>query len=196
MEMLAPYRTTVQDERRALQPVADAMSIPLDELWDQVVAEWDEDGKMNASWLPRAFREGRGIYTLNFPAGSWVDISAIETISALQDVFDGEIPSKTGVLQGALTLSHLMGEDRILTTSIATMLRNNVELDDGSLPLGIRFISKHGQPAGRSEHCWAYWMRNVDAGLAEPTKVLAENSIEGHDPDLVVAQRYCKIKVR
>lgn len=196
MEMLAPYRTVVQDERRALQPVANAMGTPLDELWEQVVAEWDEDGKMKASWLPRAFREGRGMYTLNFPAGSWVDITAIETISAIHDMFDGEIPSETGVLQGPLTLSHLAGDDRILTTSIATMLRNNVELDDGSLPLGIRLASKHGQPAGRSEHCWAYWMRNVDAGLAEPTKVVAANSIEEHDRDLVSAQRYCKIKVR
>lgn len=196
MEMLAPYRTIVHENRRALQPVADVMGIALDDLWSQIVREWDEDGKMKASWLPRTFREGRSMFTLRFPAGSWIDITAIDTISAIHELFDGEFPTSEGTLREPLTLSHLTGDDRILTTAIATMLRNDVELDDGSLPLGIRFTSKHGHPAGKSEHCWAYWMRNVDSGLTEPTEVLGEEAIEEDDRDLTSAQRHCKIKVR
>lgn len=69
MELLAPYRTDVNRERRALQPIADAMRMDLDALWDQIVAEWDEAGTMKASWLPRAFRDGRKLYTLRFPDG-------------------------------------------------------------------------------------------------------------------------------
>lgn len=46
-----------------------------------------------------------------------------------------------------MTLAHLTGDDRVLTTAIATALRDDVTLDDGTLPLGIRFLSKHGHPS-------------------------------------------------
>lgn len=39
MELLAPYRTDVTAERRALQPIADAMGKDLDSLWHDIVAE-------------------------------------------------------------------------------------------------------------------------------------------------------------
>lgn len=84
-----PYRTDVNAERRALQPIADAMGKDLDALWRDIVAEvagWDEAGTMKASWLPRAFREGSRLYTLSFPAGWWIDITATETITALEDL--------------------------------------------------------------------------------------------------------------
>lgn len=52
MELLAPYRTDVQGQRRALQPLADSLGKPLDELWEDIVGEWDQSGTMKASWLP------------------------------------------------------------------------------------------------------------------------------------------------
>ena len=87
MELLAPFRTVVADKRRALQPVADAMGVTLDDLWRDVVDEWDEAGTMKARWLPRAFREGRSIFTLSFPPGWWIDITATETITAVHELF-------------------------------------------------------------------------------------------------------------
>ncbi|WP_130176588.1 hypothetical protein [Cryobacterium sp. SO1] len=161
MELLAPYRTEVAGKRRALQPVADFMGVPLYDLWYDIVAEWDGQGTMKASWLPRVFREGRELSTLSFPAGWWIDITATETIAALQDLFEDLWPTSDGIVNGPLTLAHLTGEDRVLTTAIAEMLREHVELDDGTLPLGIEFISKHGRPAYGSGQCWAHWMREV-----------------------------------
>lgn len=76
------------------------------------------------------------------------------------------------------------------------MLRHDVTLEDGTLPLGIRFLSKHGHPATGSGTCWAYWMRDVDSGLGEPTSVMSKAPIHEDDPDLTAVQAYCKIKTR
>lgn len=196
MELLAPYRTEIAAERRALQPVADALGEDLEELWASIVAEWDEAGTMKASWLPRAFREGRMLYTLTFPEGWWIDIAATETMNALEDRKPIRWPTATGSLEEPLTLAHLTGEDRTLTTALASTLRHDVVLDDDTLPVGIRFLSKHGHPAGRSGVCWAYWMRAVDAGLDEPAEELHRQEITEGDRDLLAAQRVCKIKSR
>lgn len=196
MELLAPYRTDVNRERRALQPIADAMRMDLDALWDQIVAEWDEAGTMKASWLPRAFRDGRKLYTLRFPDGWWIDITATDTIAALADLHARPWPTTEGPSDTPLTLAHLTGDDRTLTTAIAGVLRERVTLDDGSLPMGIRFLSKHGHPRGGSGVCWAYWMRYADNGLPEPVEVSVRSVIGEDDPDLRAAQSYCKIKSR
>lgn len=191
MELLAPFRTEVTQERRALQPVADFMGVPLEDLWRDVVAEWDEQGTMRASWLPRVFREGRAVYTLSFPAGWWIDVTATETIATLNDLSDEyELTSEP------LTLSHITGDDRGLTTAIAQLLREHIELDDGTLPLGVEFISKHGRPTGSSGRCLAYWMREVDSGLDEPTRIVSSEPINEGDPDLKAAMGHCKIKSR
>ena len=95
-----------------------------------------------------------------------------------------------------MTLTHLTGDDRVLTTAIATGLRDEVTLDDGTLPLGIRFLSKHGHPAQGTGICWAYWMRYVDRGLDEPSTITHRTGIHDDDADLVAVQTYCKIRSR
>lgn len=196
MELLAPYRTEISGKKRALQPVADFMGITLDDLWRDIVTEWDEAGTMRARWLPRVFREGRELYSLSFPAGWWIDITAVETIAALHELFDSNWPTSTGIVNEPLTLSHLTGDDRDLTTAIAEALRENIELDDGTLSLGIRFMSKHGRPRTGSGLCWAYWMREVDNGLSEPTQVTANETIEESDPEYAAALEHCNIRSR
>lgn len=196
MELLAPYRTDINGQRRALQPLADFMGVPLEDLWRDIVSEWDAAGTMKASWLPRIFREGRSIYTVQFPKGWWIDITASETISALADLSRGAWPTAHGMSNEPLTLSHLTGDDRFLTTSIATVLREDVSLDDGTLPLGIEFISKHGKPHDGTGTCWAYWMRDVDNGLDETATATASSPIEEGDKDFLAAQVFCKIKSR
>lgn len=196
MEMLAPYQTTVRDERRALQPLADHLGIPLENLWRDIVADWDEAGNMKASWLPRQFREGRGLYTLQFPQGWWIDITAVETIVVLRDLFGSAWPTASGETDKPLTLSHLTGDDRVRTTAIASRLRNSVELDDRTLSLGIAFTSKHGHPSGGTGRCWAFWMRDLDNGLPEPTVVKSSSGISDTSPSFNEALKLCKIRSR
>lgn len=196
MELLAPYRTEITDSRRALQPVADILGMPLDKLWRDIVSEWDEAGDMRARWLPRAFREGRALYTLSFPAGWWIDITAVETLAAMRELFGDNWPTINGEIAEPLTLSHLTSDDRVLNTAIAAALREQIELDDGALPLGIRFISKHGRPRAGTGLCWSYWMRELDSGLSEPTKVTSIETIEENDEVFKTAQRYCNISSR
>jgi len=55
----------------------------------------------------------------------------------------------------------LRGEDRRITTTVARWAQG-LHLDDGTLPLGITYGSKHG--TGR---CWAYWLTDTTPpGLA------------------------------
>lgn len=189
MELLAPYRTEVQGQRRALQPLADSLGVPLDTLWRDIVDEWDTSGTMKASWLPTSFRDGRALYTLSLPQGWWVDVTTTETIAALGDLLEDH-------LDEPLTMSHVSGEDRLLTTKIADVLRNDVTLDDGSLPRGIRFVSKHGSPSSGSGVCWAYWLREHDSGLAEPAQVINRQAIEETNTAFAAALQFCKIKTR
>lgn len=195
LEVLAPFRTEIAGRRRALQPVADSLGISLETLWRRVVRDWDENGSMDAMWLPRSFREGRAIYELEFPEGWWIDINSVETISTLRDRHeDGLLPDINE--RHMLTVAHLTGERRDLTTAIATYIRETTILDDGTFPLGIHFHSKHGHPSGQSGGCWAYWMRSTDIGLPEPIRVLNEFAIDPESRVFKAAQRHCKISVR
>lgn len=195
LELLAPYRTDVANERRALQPVADALGIPLDAYWKLVCDDWAAHGSVHPLWLPQVFREGREISELQYPEGWWIDISATETMNALPDIFESVDPGE-GKRVEALTIAALTGDNREFTTMIASVLRENVQLDDGSLPMGIEFTSKHGHPSGATGRCWAYWMRDVDAGMSEPTRVLRRSPIEADNPAYLQAQALCKIRSR
>ncbi|WP_159078214.1 hypothetical protein [Homoserinimonas hongtaonis] len=191
MEVLAYYRTVAMEQKRALQPAADAIGMPLDDYWNQIVEEWNALGTMRASWLPTAFREGRELYTISFPEGWWVDITKMETIAALN-----KLAEEIDGLPEELTLGHLTGNDREITTAIATLLRTKIELDDGTVPLGIEFGTKHGQPAGGGGTCWAYWMRQLDVGFDEPAVRTNSESIELDDSAYKSALAYCKITSR
>ncbi len=194
MELLAPYRTEINGARRALQADADAMGIPLDDFWLMIVNDWDQAGTMRARWLPKAWREGRAVYHIEYPDGWWVDLTSTHSMAALSTHLENEL-AQIGVI-GGLTVAHLSGDDRRITTTIAEWLRNTVRLFDGTSPLGVRFASKHGHPAGGTGACWAYWMRATDAGLSEPVAVVGEASIDEGDTDLETAQRFCKVRTR
>jgi hypothetical protein len=194
MELLAPYRTEINGARRSLQKDADAMGIPLDEYWAMVVEDWDQAGTMRARWLPRAWRDGRTMYRVDYPQGWWVDIMSTSTLTALSQHLEEEL-AELGIT-GGLTVAHVTADDRAVTTLLARWLRDTATLFDGTQPLGIRFVSKHGHPAGGTGTCWAYWMRATDAGLDEPITVIDEAPINEHDADLNTAQEFCKIQTR
>ncbi|MEC5182561.1 hypothetical protein [Arthrobacter sp. CG_A4] len=95
-----------------------------------------------------------------------------------------KISDELGISQ--LTLGVLHGESRAATTMIATWIRDQV-LDDGSLPLGIRFKSKNG-----GGDCWAYWLRRRDDGLDGDDMTFDSGAaIHAHNPaPLTVAERF------
>lgn len=196
LELLAPFRTVVADKRRALEPAARIMGMSLDEYWEAILNEWGEQGNMHAMWLPRTFREGRAVYTLELPEGWWIDARSAQTLSMLDELFPQGIELSDKTVVRNFTISDLSSDSRELTTAIATALRNDIDLDDGSLPLGIHFTSKHGDPSGESGGCWAYWQRALDNGMEEPTRVSSSRAIDEDDPALLIAQRLCKIKMR
>ena len=123
-----------------------------------------------------------------------MDITSTNTLTALSEHLDDELAG-LGVI-GGLTVAHVTGEDRAITATIAGWLRDTVTLFDGTQPLGVRFISKHGHPAGGTGTCWAYWMRATDAGLDEPVEITDETAIQESDVDLKKAQAFCKIQTR
>jgi len=194
MELLAPYRIEINGARRALQKDADAMGIPLEQYWDMVVDDWDQAGTMRARWLPRAWRDGRALYRVDYPTGRWVDIMSTHTLAALSRHLEDELADLD--ITGGLTVANVTADNRAVTTLIARWLRETATLFDGTQPLGIRFTSKHGHPTGGTGTCWAYWMRATDAGLTEPVTVTDEAPIDEDDPDLNIAQQLCKIKTR
>lgn len=74
---------------------------------------------------------------------------------------------------------------------IATWIREQV-LDDGSLPLGIRFESKHG-----GGHCWAYWLRRRDDGLdGDEMASHSVTEIQAHNSALMTVAKRFGIKIR
>ena len=66
-----------------------------------------------------------------------------------------------------LTVSEATSGNRALTTLIAAWLREQVTLDNGTQPIGVRFQTKHGHIGAGEGVCWACWMRRLDAGLSD-----------------------------
>lgn len=150
-------------------------------LLEVVQKEWDERHHMPPGGLPAAWRSERLMHEIYLPADGWfVDIEASNSVAAIADAMASDLGAM-GVSN--LTVSELRGADRHLTTTIAEWIWHRV-LDDGSLPLGIRFGSKHGSDWS----CWAVWLRATDDSKphAEETTADAGSAIEDpeHNPPL------------
>jgi hypothetical protein len=146
-------------------------------LLDEVTTEWSERNHMAPGTVNAGWRRERLLYKITLPATGWfVDIESADSVAAISQALRPELGSLG--LQ-SLTVSNLRGENREITTRIAEWVRAQV-LDDGSLPHGIRFGSKHGS----DWNCWAVWLRAVDDGKHrrfEPTK--ADRGSEILDPE-------------
>nr|WP_272942780.1 RES domain-containing protein [Rhodococcus jostii] len=153
-----------------------AIEVPLTDLFDndpsdtrslaQVVAEeWADRQHMPQGKLAAGWRQERLIHEVTLPRQGWfVDMERARSTTAVAAVMPQELLDRD-VEQ--LTIGYLRSEDRILTTGIAGWIHAQV-LDDGSLPHGIYFGSKHD----RKWDCWAIWLRAIDDGHpahSEPT---------------------------
>lgn len=153
----------------------DPPATPLSELFDdveqgeaatlaeQIARELPGHGAMPYRSIPRGWRTARSLYEMLLPEVGWfVDVTGAESIS----VIDRELRPllvQCGVEQ--LTLSELMAtsdEMKPLTTGIATWVRREVVLHDGSIPHGIVYPSSGGARC-RTGRC----------GYAVPTMRLA-----------------------
>lgn len=148
---------------------------------EEVEREWEDRSHLAPRRLPAAWRTERLIHTIGLPAADWfVDIECSSSIAAVEAALGPFLASRS---IDHLTVADLRGRDRHLTTGIARWVWGQV-LDDGSLPLGIRFGSKHGTDF----RCWAVWLRATDDGAprrepfdADPgTEILAPE----HNPPL------------
>lgn len=126
---------------------------------DRITADFHQLGLPGPGEIPVQWQMSYSIYKVVLPRrGWWVRIDSSDTLNALSLALRGDA--------GQLTLGHVCGEDRGLTTKLAQTIRDSI-LDDGELPLGIAFPSKTGY--GR---CWAWWNRRADddspAGSNDP----------------------------
>lgn len=154
-------------------------------LLQAIAAEWENLWSIEPRKIVSAWRDARRVYRLTLPADGWtVLVEHQDSIDALNRGLAQDL-SATGIAR--LTRSHLSGEDRNLTVAAAWWIRDQV-LDDGSLPHGICFPSKHGS----NGTCWAIWLRRVDDGAdpsTEPTKMVDYQDIKDadHNPALKAA---------
>jgi hypothetical protein len=141
---------------------------------DEVTKEWAHRDHMTPGQVAAVWRNERKIHDLVLPSSGWfVDIEAAESISAITENMKSHL-AIAGVRK--LTTANLRGENRSLTTGIAEWIHKQV-LDDGSLPLGIAYGSKHDSAWTN----WAVWLRAIDDGKdesAEPTRVISAEPIE------------------
>ncbi len=135
-------------------------------LGEVIDKEWKDKGALGPGFLPAQWRLERLEYKLQLPPEGWfVDIEAAQSLSAISQALASTLDSF-----GAehLTVAHLRGEDRRITTAVAEWVHGLV-LEDGSRAHGIRYGSKHGTDWS----CWALWLRALDGGqdlAAEPTR--------------------------
>jgi len=114
---------------------------------------------MGMGHLPASWRIERLLYRITLPTqGWWIDVEHPDSLAAIETALE---PDLAALNVGALTVAALRGEDRHITTTVARWAQG-LHLDDGTLPLGITYGSKHG--TGR---CWAYWLTDTTPpGLA------------------------------
>lgn len=182
-------------EPAQLAKTAAALGVSIAVLLGEIDADWGDSSSMIRGWLPAGWREARRMYQLRFTAGWWIDIAHSDTLMALSDAMQSELYD--GGAQYGLTLADVTGEDRRLTATIATWLRGAAVLDDDTRPLGIRFRSKHGEQQDGEGLCWAFWMRERDAG--QPTTVVAPDRgtpFRADDQDFQYALRLHHIEAR
>lgn len=130
----------------------------------------------------------RALYELRLASHGWfVDVHSAESLAAVSDALGSTKPADR------LTLGDLTGENRNLTTRIASWIRTNM-LDDGSHPLGVRYLSKHGA----NLHVFAVWLRALDDGkplTSEATRVVSTQAFNGGNPDLKRAAAWSGLTV-
>lgn len=174
-----PPKTPMSD---LFDDVDESDALTLDE---QIARELPRHGAMPYRSISRGWRQARNLYEIKLPVDGWfVDITGAESISVITR-------QQSGLLRQCglelLTLSELTDssdEQKILTTGIATWIRERVTLEDGSRPHGVVYPSKWGSTIQN----WAMWLRRTDDGTGpDPVDLVEASDIGQHFAPFVSA---------
>lgn len=154
-EVLASFKLP-NGANDSLQEIADMWGVHRAEAVSWIVEDWKllEPDFRGMGAIPASWRERRRVFEIEMDDSGWlVDVHHPDTIAAIENAADGAMARWLG-RQGipAVTLSTLTSDNRMVTTTIAEVLRTSV-LDDESTPRGIQFPSKHG-----GGWCRAFWL--------------------------------------
>lgn len=177
-----------------LEKTAAFFGAPVDTIRREVQEQWHANGHMAPGWIPANWRDGRLLFELTFEPGLWVDIAHADTMHALNGALSSLLYEID--VEETLTLSEVTSGRREITTVLAAWIKDQV-LDDGSYPMGIRFLSKHGATDTGSGYCWAFWLRRADIGLNDdPVAASTGVEIPENDPAYAFALSRHDIKSR
>lgn len=143
-EVLAPMRPKIAELAALAADVFDDVAPGSNPIYD----EWCERGYMYPGSLPRIWHIERAVAQLHVETNGWyVDVEHPISLQVIRTEFAGlldaaDIPD--------MDVSVIRGHNRIVTCTIAEWI-NSIYLDDGTIPLGIRYNSRHGT----DWECWA-----------------------------------------
>lgn len=159
-------------------------------------------GHMPPGTISTGWREDRQISQLDLSAmssASIVDLSVSDTIGALRGSARQWLPDGHPLRQNPsrLDLSDLTGSDRTLTCALAWWLARQT-LADGSIPAGIRYVSRHGTDLT----AYALWVDlakfppSTTVSEAVSTRITARTAtFEARDPDYCWAAQVLGLRV-
>lgn len=162
-----------------LQDIAEIYDVPRNVAVEWITEDWAliEENFRGVGAIPASWREARRVFEVTMHDPGWVvDVQHPATISALEGPAGGPMArflADQGIT--ALTLSALTGENRMVTTALADVIRAT-ELHDGSAPRGVQFPSKHG-----GGWCRAIWRPEDMPASFSGVSISAEHEIQADD---------------
>ena len=172
-----------------LQEIADMLGVDRAEAVAWITEDWEliEPDFQSMGAIPASWRESRRVFEVEMSGAGWLaDVHHPASISAIESAGDGTMArwlARQGV--PALTLSTLTSENRMVTTTIADVIRT-ATLEDGTTPRGIQFPSKHG-----GGWCRALWLPESAQSPLDGVRIKRENLIQPSSAALtVVADRF------
>lgn len=170
-----------------LEKDAAALGLTRDDFLEIVSEDWQESAFMGVGAVPRQWRADRRLYRVGLQSpGWWIDVEHPDSLAAIEELV-AEVLERFGVR--ALTTAVLRGENRIVTTAIARVLRSTTT-DDGTTPRGIQFGSKWG-----GGWCRAVWLPGDEEQWSPGLVSFEGKSILATDEHLVRTSERFRIKV-
>jgi RES domain-containing protein len=168
---LADQPGTGLDLSKYLDDIPDAASG-----WNEVSREWGNH--LPPYTLPASWRNERLMYRVTVPTDGWfTNVSTLQSMSAIEKAIG---PQLALLAVSQMDLSLLTSDRREVTCEISEWV-HGLKLDDGNLPHGIAYPSRHG-----GERCWAIWLRRIDDGLDPASELTTADhgaEIRRDDPD-------------
>ena len=176
MEVLA-WKTATSHTFAGLYEEANFTGSPIDEILTDLRNKGAAIGQVDYEW-----RLQRKIFTLKTQPEIWIDPTTRGNLEVIAGLAGGFFDA-----QRRLTVADVTGDDRMITTAIAEILRDQTVIDqDGQNThiFGIKYGSKFGM-ANEQDHCWAAWLRGPNSSIA----IIDSEPMNPADPDVKTASR-------